>query len=218
MMNSTKPGTIGGMTSMIQPEFLREGRTNGTRHHLLSYLVNSSIGRNVTEPVDRVYAVLGLADPVIRAKITVDYSLDCRRDYWKLYLAVGHLMIHEDSDAGTLLKVTTPDRPVQLPSWCPNFNSMPINTLPTRSHSIDGMTPVRRSASYVSTSADGMRINLQLCTIDEIKEVNSFAYSISPGVHRGLDGNCSRMLNWIADCHALMGRELPEFATSEHLC
>ena len=84
--------------------------------------------RHCTEPVDHVWALLGLLLPkfvalVNEAKI-IDYSDVGRRDFWKSYLAF--MKILHSFDVGDFLfvimfnisrKGTTP-----LPSWCVDFN------------------------------------------------------------------------------------------------
>jgi hypothetical protein len=89
-----------------------------------------SLGRDrlCHEPIDRIWALLGLLRPELVATIQraniIDYSEPGKRDYWKTYLAVMKLLHAEDIFAFILLVLRNyaSSRHSSLPSWCPDFN------------------------------------------------------------------------------------------------
>lgn len=78
------------------------------------------------EPVDRVYAILGLVGDYMRENIKIDYSEENKEQYWRVYLQFHRLLISLFLDGGYLFTTitsgshtsTTPD---PLPSWCPEL-------------------------------------------------------------------------------------------------
>ena len=85
--------------------------------------------RKVTEPVDRVWAFLGLAQPDVQqiAGPLIDYSLEGRRDYHKAYVNLFKVLLPKDSSLYLLSLAPSLQRPSGLPSWCPNFHSPPCS-------------------------------------------------------------------------------------------
>ena len=79
------------------------------------------------EPIDRIYALIGIMHPYFQEQIVVDYSLSSRDHYWKVYArfirlvnAIGQMHIFWDNRERTRL----PDQP----TWCYNFNGEPVST------------------------------------------------------------------------------------------
>jgi hypothetical protein len=84
--------------------------------------------RNVTEPIDRVYAILGTSSKDCRAQIPIDYSRPSREDFWKTYVAFFKALIpYCFSTIFTLL--ASEQNIAEMPSWCPNLNSLPAQAL-----------------------------------------------------------------------------------------
>ena len=78
------------------------------------------------EPVDRIYAAFGMTkgtDGVYRKGILIDYSEDAKNSYWKLYATFGQIASQHEPHLRLLSMVSSKERPDQLPSWCPNWNS-----------------------------------------------------------------------------------------------
>lgn len=91
--------------------------------------LNSGRLRKVTEPVDRVWGFLGLADPELRkaAKPLISYSSESRRDFYKTYADIGRLLLLRDPEL-CLLSIAPPaSTPAGMPSWCPNFHAAWLN-------------------------------------------------------------------------------------------
>ena len=109
-----------GPITVINLGFLREGFLNSPLN-LLSLLHGCS-AHCVTEPVDRIYGLLGLITEITRKEITVDYSAEARSQYWRLYISVAKLLVRSEG-LYLLTNAASEERPLQLPSWVPNWNS-----------------------------------------------------------------------------------------------
>jgi hypothetical protein len=81
--------------------------------------------RKVTEPVDRVYGFLGLADEGLRAAAAplISYSPERRHEYWRAYADIGKLILQRDPDLLLLSTVPSRNRSPLMPSWCPDFHA-----------------------------------------------------------------------------------------------
>lgn len=80
------------------------------------------------EPLDHLYAVLGLAqgqNNVYRRGISIDYSKASRKSYWKAYIEFSKVALLHEDHLKLLSFTTSEERPPGLPSWCPNLNSGP---------------------------------------------------------------------------------------------
>jgi hypothetical protein len=81
------------------------------------------------EPVDKIYAALGMSvgtDEVYRKGISIDYSEDAKKNYWRLYAMFGKIALQHEPHLRLLSTVSSKDRLDHLPSWCPNLNSTRI--------------------------------------------------------------------------------------------
>ena len=95
--------------------------------------------RGCHEPVDKIWALLGLLQPLFVAEIQrkniIDYSDSAKRDYWKSYLAFMKLLyawnVHEFQAAMLRMMMEHP-RHVLLPSWCPDFSVNKLGYLSLR--------------------------------------------------------------------------------------
>ena len=80
--------------------------------------------RQVTEPLDRIFAMLGLADNTIyNSEITVDYSASSKSHVQDLYVKFGKLVLREENMLMLLYHNSSQERSKTLPSWCPNLNT-----------------------------------------------------------------------------------------------
>jgi hypothetical protein len=95
-------------------------------------ILNSGRLRKVTEPVDRVWGFLGLADPELRkaAKPLISYSSESRRDFYKTYANMGRLLLLRDPELCLLSIAPSASKPPGMPSWCPNFHAAALNAVP----------------------------------------------------------------------------------------
>jgi len=87
---------------------------------------------HVREPVDRIYGLLGVMEEWVKQEVIVDYSPEARTQYWKLYISVAKGIVRS-GELDLLIIAASEERPLQLPSWIPNWNS-PESTVPVAAH------------------------------------------------------------------------------------
>ena len=110
-----------GFLSIRDIDTMRTGEAEGNRPPFWTLL---SVGRKckVTNPLDRVYGLLGLlaSEELVR-------SIDIRYDWepWQGYLQFCKVYIKRDPDLSLFSMAGCVSKPKELPSWCPNFDSPP---------------------------------------------------------------------------------------------
>ncbi|KAK1754436.1 heterokaryon incompatibility protein-domain-containing protein [Echria macrotheca] len=88
-------------------------------------LVTDSRSRQVTMAPDRVHALMGLAPRQVR-----EYMAGIQRSHpdqtmWQLYTHFAMCLLEHDPEWRFLSFAPSKERPSELPSWVPNFNSEP---------------------------------------------------------------------------------------------
>jgi hypothetical protein len=83
-------------------------------------LLDNLTCRSVTKPIDKVYGLMFLLPKAIQDSIEVDYSRE--KEYWTTYIKLAHLLLLQPGGLSVLCAAPGIIRPVQLPSWCPNWN------------------------------------------------------------------------------------------------
>jgi len=84
--------------------------------------------RVAKEPLDRIYAVYGMAenlDNPYKKAIPINYSADNKSNYWNVFISFAKVALLHEPHLRLLSVVDSADRPKELPSWCPNLNSTP---------------------------------------------------------------------------------------------
>lgn len=167
--------------------------------------------KDVTEPVDRIYGLLGLADDDVRESIKIDYSEEHRKFFWKVYIEFGKLWAKLDY---RYLLSTAPskERPSELPSWCPNFNS-------DMSAAFSFGAVVGYKAGFIEskpasaqTWAESDHIQIPGFRIDQVEKVvrSSWSWSQFPRDTKGPTGLAAQLLAYDAECFDLSLRcDLP---------
>jgi hypothetical protein len=87
--------------------------------------LNGLRGRRVKEPIDRVWAIVGLLEGDLRDRLNsqVDYSAQGRDEYWKTWIMFAKALMNEPGGMGILqIPPTREPKPPHLPSWCPNLS------------------------------------------------------------------------------------------------
>jgi hypothetical protein len=182
----------------------------------LDRLLDMARIRDTTEPIDKVYAVLGMVDNATRVQIRVDYSDESRQQFVRTYTLVGHILMHQLNGLRLLTKTDSKDILPGLPSWCPNFRS------PRIAVGLIGLTPRRwqqiclelsvskrkdndrntdeghGDTPHVATTRDGKCIILRGTLIDAVSEVLNTSWKASPEESwEGGDGYASYVLDWL---------------------
>jgi hypothetical protein len=114
-----------GYEALRNLERIKANHDNG---RTLSFFDFVMLGRSrlAKEPVDRIYAMLGLTektDTIYVAKLPVDYSEETRTKYWRVYAEFGKIALQNEPHLRLLSAASSAERPERLPSWCPNLCS-----------------------------------------------------------------------------------------------
>lgn len=163
--------------------------------------------KDVTEPVDRIYGLLGLASDRIRERITIDYSKEHMQNFWKKYIEFGKLFAA--LDYRYLLSIAaSKDRPSELPSWCPNFNSETSVAFPFGA--VDGykagFVESKVAAAEICSGSDYIKV--RGFRIDRVEKVvqSSWSWSQFPIDTKGPTGLAAQLLTYEAECLELSQR------------
>jgi hypothetical protein len=82
--------------------------------------------RETSNPLDKVYAVLGLVSPELVKQIKIDYSHGSRENYWQLHVRLGHILLCSgQSKPFTFSAMRAPKNGLAYSHrWCLNFDSV----------------------------------------------------------------------------------------------
>ena len=199
-----------GFDAMMVPNFIRDFRSQG-RSYPLMRLCHFARSRDTSESIDKVYAVLGLTDEAVREKIRVDYSQESRQNYWRAYVNLGVVSLQQDPDLFLLQIASSKERPLELPSWCPNFNSTSdAIMLPRGFYKAGGVAAEDSQRPYLGMASGGTGINLRGLYIDVIAEVvaSPWRWDLEVAQQKGPNGCAARGFEWMNACRALSSRVL----------
>ena len=200
-----------GLDSMTQSINIREAHEEGKTYPLMDLCYYARV-RETFEPLDRVYAVLGLVDEATRKEIVIDYSAKARRQYWTVYLNMVATLLVEDTHLFLLSIAASEHRPPGLPSWCPNLKSAHPRFRLARKfyqagsagqHATKDTPPAFRGVS----SSNKTCINLHGINVDDVSQVASSNWLWEPNQYRDCSAN---NLKWIYECRNLAVAAHPE--------
>lgn len=156
--------------------------------------------KQVKEPVDRIWALIGLARPELRAAVTplIDYSDSARNSYHLSFLNFAAAFLRQDSRLHLLsLSTLTPQDP-RLPTWCPTFAPWLTTVLPSMLQDPGsgtfnaGFSDEQPLAVDISFSRDNNHLLLRGFVLGRIQQVKSFNTS-SPEALLASDLECLRI-------------------------
>ena len=182
--------------------------------------------RRCLEPIDRVWGLLGLLSPKLRAKVReadiIDYSPAGRREFWRSYLAF--MKVLHDFDVTDFFHVITDDiareSNVNLPSWCIDFNAPKLyNAFPTFRRFRAGSTgPSDSTGIESSIGSTEFALSITGHVLDQVSRVTSvFELPSFRSDNAGAADNAPsqesleevRMfVDWLVDCNALCDETL----------
>jgi hypothetical protein len=149
----------------------------------LKYLIRHFGGRGCQEPVDRIWALLGLlptkvATAIQQAKI-IDYSDIGRREYWTSYLALMKLLYFVDVEQFKLIVFQWLEiaRDSNLPSWCPDFNAPQVTfSLSRLGKYRAGFTSPQDARDFsVTLDSSGKSLSVEGFVIDKVRRMSTIA-------------------------------------------
>ena len=152
---------------------MRSSEAEGRKPPFWTYL---SLGQKckVTNPLDRVYGLLGLlaSEELVRCtNIRYDWQP------WQGYLQFCKAYIERDPDLALFSMAGCVSKPKELPSWCPNFDSPPkvASNYSTYSGFCAGFRHAGPRYSQVKTSVISNTIMVPGFRMDRVKAVTAAA-------------------------------------------
>lgn len=179
-----------------------------------TFLLDLVRRRELTERVDRVYGILGVADPSIQEKMDIDYSAGRRTRFWEAYIELGKALL-EAPGFRLLMQAPSKDRMSGLPTWCPNLGSARTMT-DNWKHFSAGVLPnsLQRSCPpHVSFKKDSVTIITRGISMDKVGLVYSPLPEINP-LDQSVGTNADKILDFTARVREIFERAYaPETAT-----
>ena len=191
----------GGFVSIRDIDNMRSSEVEGSKPPFWTYL---SLGQKckVTNPLDRVYGLLGLIDPG-----ELIPAIDIRYDWepWQGYLHFCKFYIKHDPDLALFSIAGCVSKPEELPSWCPNFDSPPNVTsiycyYPDFCAGFKPGGPQR--ISRVQTSATSNTITVPGFRMDRVKAVTKAANPLQDSMDPwdGPTGQAAKQEQYHSEC------------------
>jgi hypothetical protein len=183
--------------------------------------------RHVKEPVDRLYGIYGMAensDQRYRNGIPVDYSTENRRYYWVMFMKFAKLALLYEPHLRLLSVTDSMSRPKELPSWCPNLDSISSTDHMIGNYEagwpVEGTETPRNCPNFVSK--DGCHFTFS--SSGEVMEIWGSRIDCISLIHQGpmprvdFDRNnivklkswASSMLTWLESCETFCEKVIQE--------
>ena len=157
--------------------------------------------REVTENVDRVYAVLSLASERLRSRITVSYAERRKKDYWELFMETGKAVLETSTAQALLAGANSKTKAKELPSWCPDF-TIPCEVVPFGARARAGL----RYERSIPPHYDKRVVNIGGAKVDRVDHVVPFSWAWpkqeSSEIY-GFGGQAAQTLRWLDTCWSL---------------
>jgi hypothetical protein len=160
--------------------------------------------KQTREPLDRVYAILGLLDEHVRKQIYIDYSQTSKDEHWKVYAQLCRLVLQECGES-YLPYLSVADRSTVLPSWALDLDvrgsSHRLASL-LRGADINAMEDEARGNNGFAFSDGGLALCLQAYEVYVIEKV----LHVHPldAKHNTFDGWISDHLPFVSSCYDLV--------------
>lgn len=165
--------------------------------------------RACTEPIDRIWALMGILLPeqrdYIRQNNLVDYSPEGKRQFWKAYIGIVKFEILRDPQLKMFSLSSPTSNLSELPSWCPDFNSKPETAFPgffyPKYHAGLADKDVKKPCG-IREVPDSHSLLIPGFNIDRVFRVNSRIYVLSHvyDTKLGENGDAHKALLWDQEC------------------
>jgi hypothetical protein len=166
---------INGLRLLRNTYKLRLAWETENEEGLIRMVIKIMQSQSASEPVDYVYAVLGMIPENISQSISVDYSAESRLNYRKAHAHMFKLLLQKISDWPSSLFPTNVEGG-DLPSWCPiwgsGFNASFLPSVGTgagRSASEQARSPSKPFS--VAANEDPSVIDVAGAVVDIIKHI-----------------------------------------------
>jgi hypothetical protein len=217
--------------SLLEPvhklQLLRDDIKNNGDGVSMGVLLDWGKERICTEPIDRVWAILGLltkADrQAIRKSRVIDYSVAGRRNYWKSFLGISKIQIKQDKRTALLLlsnDVAHAKTP-RLPSWCPDWQAQRLYVPFTSFHAGYPDSAILLCPAIVVTPGASLLkiLGFVIDTIGQVAEMCGYE-NLTPGTdisfrkRNGIEPLTATVLKWRAECFEI-AKEVLDHDTNE---
>jgi hypothetical protein len=194
---------IGNMRRVYKP-------TTGL--HIFELLAMSR-SRHCKEPVDHIWGCLALMPPQIREMVQtcgwIDYTAAGKEHFWNTYIKFAKSVIRLDTRLHLLSTARSEHRPLDLPSWCPNWASPEPSGVSLENSMVycSGFTDHRTRHCRITVDPDSDRIHVpgfRVDTVDQIVEYDAACWSISGTV--SAESTATSMFEWESSCSRLSKR------------
>lgn len=170
----------------------------------MNYLLHMVRLKEVTKPVDKVYGLLGIIGEDMRSAFEVNYA-ENDRQYWKAYVELAEKIVTADDPGFWLLcMASSREKPEQLPTWCPNFNSLTPEYLDFGNQKWRaGLGDKAAEDGGIRLIKDSSSLQIPGFQIDVVDEVFHIGGPYSPAVgqeDQGRDGNTAAFLKMDRQC------------------
>lgn len=171
--------------------------------------------KNVTDPRDRIFGVLGLASSDFREKVKVDYSQQDPSALLRLYIESGKACIEEDTSLSLLFMISGREKNPGLPSWCPNLDSPDHRRLVIHSKWRAGIRTLTEGEGQISAwfEPDSDDLYAPGCRVGLVDQVVSSTFcwsSLERDAEISDTEDARKNLLWQHECLALLREVLSE--------
>ncbi|KAK4249333.1 heterokaryon incompatibility protein-domain-containing protein [Corynascus novoguineensis] len=145
--------------------------------------------RQCTVPSDRVHALMGVAPLQIRESMARIQSARPKQCVWHLYAEFAKCLLDNDPEWHFLSSAPSRTKPIELPSWVPNFNSPPPFASQLGNFSA-GISPATRHLIYRTVTTEELTARgFRLDTIAEIVPQTAFTEATQNTRHNDVYGD-----------------------------
>jgi hypothetical protein len=152
-----------------------------------------------SNPLDKIYGLLGLADQSLQEHLAIDY----RKTPEEVYLAFAKYWIQRDLNLEPF-HWTPPDHPLDLPTWCPNLNHQLVATPlgGPRAHSAQYCAGIKVGRkSQVEVCADSTAVLVEGFRVDVVAEVLPCPWDREGHITTEMkDMGVAQSLKWDSQC------------------
>ena len=157
--------------------------------------------RSTKLPHDKVYALLGFCDDIIRENTVINYECPAS----EVFIQFSRQLILLDSSSSHILHWASAQlKPANLPSWCPDWNIRDSTT------PLNGVYTTGEHASFQGrcylcpTPGRPQQIQVTGLRVDQVTAVTKRSWCWKPYlIGQDLQQSAAQTIAWMEECHAL---------------
>ena len=196
MTTEKSPGIRGiGLSQVWNLDVVRNG-LNSSR--LPPELLSIIRDKRVTNPVDKIYGILG----ILNLKLEEPLMVDVTSSVVEVYTEFAKQWVTQDPSLSLLSSTSAKDGLYGLPSWCPNFNSdmlsIPLSFVAPWTGYHSGYLSDRDRTCSITLIPDSNYISVPGIDMDKVEETIALEYLSDDSAF-----DMRHILDWEAACLAL---------------